>query len=318
MSFLAEQQKTLSRLGWILLAVFVQALIGASMVPTRYLQAVAGLPGLALVSMSDFLAFSVMSWQVMPHIPKAFWRSKTLWLLILIVIVRTILLTFALRFTKAYLVQLINLMAPFLVVLLNRIIFKRRLPPSTLLAIMLSVFGGVLMVFGNLSGQNLALTFSSEDVLGIILAFLGTLGIAAYMLIVKRSQEIGLPAGVVYIGQITALMVVMGILSLGVGEDWRSFLTLDWRGWLAFILIAFGIEIGGKNGNIAVLRKLGLSSAVCWLSAWWQLCLQDGWFWENACAVLYSGWARCWLLSRSPGIYPVRQRIRHLRMHNLT
>jgi len=242
---------------WLLLSVGVQAAIGASMVPLRYLQAVAGLPGLAVIALTDLAAFSIMSWQIIPKVDKQFWRSKTLWAMLVIVVVRTILLTFAARFTKVYIVQLINLLAPFLVVLLNHIFIKKPLPRFTLPAISISLVGGALMVFGGLVNQPMAFLLTPEDILGMLFAFLATFGIAGYMMIVKRGEVIGLPFEIVYISQIGTLTLLMGGLSLATGEDWSAFLDMDWRAILAFIAIAIGVEIGCKIGNITTLRKLG-------------------------------------------------------------
>ena len=50
--------------GWLLTSVVVQAAIGASMVPLRYLQVVVGLPGLAVIALTDLAAFSIMSWKM--------------------------------------------------------------------------------------------------------------------------------------------------------------------------------------------------------------------------------------------------------------
>ena len=243
--------------GWLLASVLVQAAIGASMVPLRYLQSVVGLPGLAVIALSDLTAFSIMSWQVLPKIDRRFWRSKTLWVMVIIVIVRTILLTFATRLTRVYLIQLINLLAPFLVVLLNRIFVKTPLPKRTIPAISMSMVGGAMMVFGGVVNQPLAFLLTAEDALGMLLAFLATFGIAGYMMIVKRGEEIGLPFEIVYISQIGTLALVMGGLSLAAGEDWSGFLEMDWRALIAFFAIAIGVEIGCKMGNITTLRKLG-------------------------------------------------------------
>jgi len=256
----------------------VQSAIGASMVPLRYLQTVVGIPGLALIAVSDAIAFSIMSWQVIPKIDKRYWRSKTLWAMVAIVIVRTILLTFALRFTKAYIVQLINLLAPFFVIMLNRLLKASVLPKYTLLAISLSVIGASLMIFGGLNNQAFNIIFTPEDGLGIFLAFLGTFGIAAYMMIVKRGQQIGLPFEVVYISQIASMMIFMSLLSLGFGEQWSAFTKMDWRGVLALLFNAIGVEIGCKLGNITVLRKLGAPLVSSMLAVRLVAALFVGWF----------------------------------------
>lgn len=267
-----------SKLGWLLLTVVVQAAIGAGMVPVRFLQTQVGLPGFALISLSDMIAFSIMSWQVIRRIEKRFWRSKTLWILVSIVVVRTIMQTFALRFTKAYIVQLINLLAPFVVVLLNKIFNKTPLPKNTLVAISFSLLGGGLMVLGSRIVNPAELVMSATDWVGVALAFLGTFGIAAYMIIVKRSNTDGLPFEVVYISQIGTMAVLMAILSLGFGEDWTPFAAMDWRAVIAFLSIAIGMEIGCKIGNIAVLRKLGAPLVSSMLALRLVAALLLGWF----------------------------------------
>lgn len=248
------------------------------MVPMRYLQAVAGLPSLALIAASDIVAFSIMSWQVLPKIPRKFWRSKTLWLMVSVVLIRTILQTFALRYTKAYIVQLINLLAPFLVVILNQFFIRAPLPRFTIFAITFTIIGGILMVLGGLVNEPMQALLSSDDLIGILLAVLGTLGIAAYMTLVKRSRKIGLPFRIVYISQILSMTVVMSVLSIGLGEDWTLFLTIDWRTILAFLSIAIGVEIGCKLGNIAVLRKLGAPLVSSMLALRLVAALFLGWF----------------------------------------
>lgn len=248
------------------------------MVPMRYLQSIAGLPSLALIAASDIVAFSIMSWQVLPKIPRKFWRSKTLWLMVCVVLIRTVLQTFALRFTKAYIVQLINLLAPFLVVILNQFFIRAPLPRFTIFAITFTIIGGILMVLGGLVNEPMQTLLSSDDLIGILFAVLGTLGIAAYMILVKRSRKIGLPFRIVYISQILSMTVVMSVLSIAVGEDWTLFLTIDWRAILAFLSIAIGVEIGCKLGNIAVLRKLGAPLVSSMLALRLVAALFLGWF----------------------------------------
>ena len=255
--FRTPEDRSLSPRGWLFLNLFVQSAIGASMVPLRYLQTTAGLPSLALIALSDAIAFTIMSWHVIPKIEKRYWRSKTLWAMVAIVIGRTILQTFALRFTKAYLVQLINLLAPFFVVLLNRVFKTSPLPKYTIPAISLSMIGGGLIIFGGLRAQTFQMIITPSDGLGIMLAFLGTFGIAAYMMIVKRGQQIGLPYEVVYISQIGAMMIVMSLLSFGFGENWTGFGQLRWPAVMALLFNAIGVEVGCKLGNITVIRKLG-------------------------------------------------------------
>lgn len=190
---MTHQPNTRPSTGWLLLAVVVQAAIGASMVPLRYLQTVAQLPGLAVIALTDLVAFGIMSWQILTKVNKRFWRSTKLWVMLATVILRTIFLTFAVRFTKAYIVQLIKSLAPYFVVLLNKIFIKRPLPLFTIPAISASLVGGGLMVFGGLVNQSMTIILTPKDGIGIFFAFLATFWIAGYMMIVKRGQEVGLP-----------------------------------------------------------------------------------------------------------------------------
>ena len=64
--------QTMSHSAWLALAFLVQFLIGAAMVPLRYLQTDAGLPSMAVIALSEILAFSVMSWEMVPKIEKKY------------------------------------------------------------------------------------------------------------------------------------------------------------------------------------------------------------------------------------------------------
>jgi drug/metabolite transporter (DMT)-like permease len=252
-----QREPTGNNRGWLLLSVIVQSLIGASMVPVRYLQTVAGFPSLGIMGIADLLAFSVMAWWLIPKIRKRDFRSKTLWIMVTIVVFRTITLTLANRFTTTYIVQLINLLAPFMVVLFDRFVNHSKLPKFTIPAITLSLIGGGLIIFGEIRDQPLADLLTPMDELGLILALIGTVGIAAYMVIIKHGKQVGLPFEVVYISQVGTMAVLMTGISLGVGENWQAFRTINWQSGLALAFIAFGMEVGLKVGNITTLRKLG-------------------------------------------------------------
>ena len=73
---MTHQTNTRPSTGWMLLAVVVQAAIGASMVPLRYLQTVAQLPSLAVIALTDLVAFGIMSWQIFPKVKKRFFINS--------------------------------------------------------------------------------------------------------------------------------------------------------------------------------------------------------------------------------------------------
>lgn len=253
----STQTKKNSLGGWILLAIAVHVVIGGTMVPLRYVQTVVGLPSLGTVAVGDLIAFAVMAWFTIPKVEKGFWRSRTLWLMVAIVIFRTIFWTLSGRFTETYLAQMVNLLAPFFVILFDRLVNKARLPKFTIPAITLSLIGGLLLIFGGVQGGLSLESLTHSDWIGLGMALLATFGIAAYMVIVKYGQRIGLPFEAVYISQVGAIGVVGLLLSLLFRENWTGFLTLDWKSILVILFYAFVMEIGVKTGHITVIRKLG-------------------------------------------------------------
>ncbi len=90
---------------WIILAVLVHVVIGGAMAPLRYVQTVVGLPALGTVAVGDLIAFAIMAGFTIPRVKKEFWRSKTLLLMVFIVVTRTVFWTLSGRFTQTYLLR---------------------------------------------------------------------------------------------------------------------------------------------------------------------------------------------------------------------
>ena len=252
----ANQIQERNMTGWIFMAILVQIVIGSTMAPLRYVQTVVGLPALGTVAAGDLIAFAIMAGFMIPKVKKEFWRSKTLWLMVVIVVIRTIFWTLSGKYTQIYLAQMVNLLAPFFVVLFDRVVNKTRLPKFTIPAITLSLIGGMLLIFGRLQDASMVV-LTGSDWIGLGMALIATFGIAAYMVIIKYGQRIGLPFEAVYISQVGAIGIVMTILSLVFRENWSLFLQMDWKSILVIVFYALVMEIGVKTGHITVIRKLG-------------------------------------------------------------
>ena len=84
------------------------------------------------------------------------------------------------KFTNAIYVQLMTLMAPFLVALFNTLLMKEDLPPRTVPAMLSAFVGALLMLFSNIFPFKFAIT--PLDFVGIALAFVSAcfLGITTY------------------------------------------------------------------------------------------------------------------------------------------
>jgi drug/metabolite transporter (DMT)-like permease len=190
-----------------------------------------------------------------------------LWVFALTVVGRSVTNLLSARYTLATYVQLVNLMMPFLVVLLSATLFRDRIPRFTFPALVLSVLGAVLMMGGEIGAEGFRLALTSSDWLGIALAALSSVFLAFYMVLIRRSFKQALPGEAVFATQIVALVVVMTLSSLIIREDWSQWAALaptDWLVFAAFVGIAL---LFANYGQILALKRLS-APAVSGLAPW--------------------------------------------------
>lgn len=252
---------------WMLLALLAHTGWGAYPVMARYLQTVSLIPSMALLSLANLIAITIYTPFVLRHLNIRHLRSRALWALAFIVVLRAITNLLAARYTHAIYVQLITLMTPLLVAVLSAGLFRQKLPPYTLPAIGLSLIGALLMMSGDLGAGKLSLVLSASDWLGIGLAVTSTFCLAFYMILVPRTVKDAVPGESVLLVQLTALMLATGVISLILGEDWGRYTTMGASDWVAFLAFMLFVQLGANLGQIASLRILGaplVSSTMAW------------------------------------------------------
>lgn len=224
----------------------------------RYMQTVSGIPGLAALSFGNGLVLLLVGHYLWQRTDRRVWRSRVLWLFMAVVAGRGITNMLAARFTLAIYVQLVTLATPFLVALLGRTLFQQRIPRYTIAAISLSLVGALLMMGGSLNpAALLAAGITPLDLAGIGLAFVSTLCLSFYLLLLRHAVQVSLAGEAMYLVQLLSLTVVSGSLSLLSGEDWSRWLALDAAGWTGFAAFALGVVLASSIFQMSAVRQLG-------------------------------------------------------------
>jgi drug/metabolite transporter (DMT)-like permease len=250
---------------WTIAALAAHTGWGAYPVLARYLQTVALLPSMSLLTFGSAVALVTLLITVRPRLELRLFRSPLMWFFVAVLITRATTNLLAARYTLAIYVQLITLMTPFLVVLISATVLRERLPPYTGRAIVLATIGALLMMSGDLSQAGLGLT--SQDWLGMGLAFVSSLTLALYMIIVRRSASQHIPGKSLLTVQLGAIFVFSLLVSPILGEEWQRWLTLTPFDWLIFAAFSVGVLFGSNIGQVGALQHLGapmVSSLLAW------------------------------------------------------
>lgn len=252
---------------WMLVSLGAHTAWGVYPVLGRYLQTVSHIPSMALLVVGYLPMVFVLALYVIPRHGWSLFAARGMWLFALVVVVRSITNILATRYTLAIYVQMITLLTPFLVALLNALFLHEPMPKYTLHATVLSFVGSVLMVGGNLGAAGLTFALRPTDWLGIGLASCSALFLAFYMLAVRNTVKVGTSGAVVLVFQSVAIFASALPISLLIGEDWGRWLHLGSTDWLVMAAYTVFVLFGANGLQIAALRHLGaatVSSIMGW------------------------------------------------------
>jgi drug/metabolite transporter (DMT)-like permease len=252
---------------WIFAALAAHTGWGAYPSLGRYLQTVTSLPSMSLLAVGSAVALVALLIVVRPRLEPRLFRSRLMWLFIVILIARATTNLLATRYTLAIYVQLITLMTPFLVVVISATLLRERLPPYTGRAIVIATIGALLMMSGGLSRADLTLTYTAQDWLGMGLAFISSLTLALYMIIIRRGARQSISGKSMLLVQLGAILVFSLLVSPLLGEDWGSWASMTPYDWLIFAAFSLGVLFGANTGQVGALRHLGapmVSSLLAW------------------------------------------------------
>ena len=242
---------------WLLLALLAQTLWGMWPVIGRYLQTIGNLPTASILVVGTSVVWLWFLFHTLPTEGIGVLRSPTMLIMVCFAAARAITNLLAVRFTLAIYAQVIALLAPYIIVLLNRFFLKDKVPAGTLPAIIVSIFGALLMLSGDLTANGLRFNLTNSDYIGLSLAFLSTLFLAGWMLSIRKTASTKYSAITTFAVQSIGVWTFNLGVSLGTGEDWSRWLELEPAIWLAVAAHIVLIIIGANTSQITAIRHLG-------------------------------------------------------------
>ena len=252
---------------WVAAALAAHTAWGAYPVLARYLQTISLLPSMSLLTVGTIVAFFGLVLLTRPRVEISFFRSRLAWAFMIVLAIRVISNLLAARFTLAIYVQLITLMTPFLVTLLSATLLRDRIPPYTGRAIIIATIGALLLMSGGIGGNGSGFSLVTNDWLGIGLALTGSLALALYMILIRRSRRSSISGEGMLLIQLTTILIISLPISLILGEDWGRWRQLQATDWLVFGAFTVVVLLGANLGQISALRHLGapmVSSLLAW------------------------------------------------------
>jgi drug/metabolite transporter (DMT)-like permease len=233
--------KTEQTRGWILLSIVSHTSFGLYVVFSKDLFRY--LPPFALLACTFSVVLVVSFMLLHKEINWQDFARASIWLVVVVALLRSITKMLAVQYTLATYVQLLDLGAPFVTAFISWGLLRERLPRGTILALMTTTVGVFLVIVIN--PWDIQLPNGQTGLIGIVLAmassiFMGILVVVTGFVTRVRSN----PANV-YIQQTLALVVTYFALSMVFNESWLPFksMTVSTLCYLiVFVLIVF---IGG-------------------------------------------------------------------------
>ena len=235
-------------------------------------------------------------------------REKALWGLAFFAGLRSVTNVLAIDLTRATWVQLVYLLPPFMVAILGARVFGEPTPPFTYPALVLSTVGAALTLVADWS--DVGAGFTPRDFLGLGVAVLSMLALAAYFQMVRHSSKRAAGRGLIMFQQGVMLTFVYLALTLVTGEDWRAWGRLSPGGWAAALWVVVGVfvlanliqitALGGANAAlITSLMPLRLIAALVLGRLLLGERLTTPWQWLGAALVLGTVSGYLWLQGRA-------------------
>ena len=245
---------------WILLAIISHTAWGGYPVFARYLQKVHHINTMSLSSVTNLLAVAGLLMFFAPQIRIKAVKPRDFLLFGFIILSRNLLNLYAARFTYANNIQLFSLLAPFIVAIISRAVYKEALPRSTFPALLFCVLGAVLMIFGGGAASGVSDSKDPLNWLGILLSIAGGVQLALLMLSIRQLGRKGANAETIAFLQFAALTLFTGIGSVSFKEDWTPWLSLRPSGFFVCLVYSFIVLLFGTILQNSSIKRIGTSS----------------------------------------------------------
>ncbi len=193
-------------------------------------------------------------------LPRVGWRvfaDRTVQIMAVFALARAATNLLAARYTLAIYIQLIYLLTPFIVVLINRIFLRDHVPKGTLIAVTFSIIGATLVLSDKLTGSGISFDLTPRDWLGMGIALLSCVSLAAYMLAVRNTANSPVSGFDALVVQSIFVWTLSLAISLASGEAWGRWLDIDRTTILVELAHIVFIIFAANTLQIVAIRHIG-------------------------------------------------------------
>lgn len=239
----------------VIIAFASHTLWGAYPVLTKLLIGVFGLPSLVFLTSGQAITSLTSAYLARRYLRWGLLLKPAMIALMLVAASRAVTNILSIEYTLAIYVQLLNLLAPFVVALLGSLVFAEEPPPHTIKAMLVATVGAALVIVGN--PLRFSVSLGPTDALGIVMALASVLALGLWTHISRlNTNRQGVEPVTTLVAQAAGVAIVSAVTSVIFGQDWGAWGQLSLRGWALFALIAASIQVGGNILQITALSRL--------------------------------------------------------------
>ncbi len=240
---------------WVGASLAAHTAWGSYPVLARYLQTVSDLPTFSILTLGNFLVLITLGYRLINKTDLNLFRQPIMWLFGLIVAIRATTNIASTRYTLSIYVQLVTQATPFIVILLSTLIYREKLPRFTIPAVTLALLGAVMMIGTDFAG--ISNDPSRQDWLGVGLAFVSVCALSYYMVLIRRSATYKITAEALLLLQLVVIVIISGIMSSMLDEDWSQYMRINALDWTIFLLFTFVVFLGANLWQIFAIQHIG-------------------------------------------------------------
>ncbi len=240
---------------WVGASLAAHTAWGVYPVLARYLQTVSDLPTFSILTLGNFLVLITLGYRLINKTDLNLFRQPIMWLFGLIVAIRATTNIASTRYTLSIYVQLVTQATPFIVILLSTLIYREKLPRFTIPAVTLALLGAVMMIGTDFAGITNDPT--RQDWLGVGLALVSVCALAYYMVLIRRSTTYKITAETLLLLQLVVIVIISGVVSGILAEDWGQYLRISAMDWTVFLLFTFVVFLGANLWQIFAIQHIG-------------------------------------------------------------
>ena len=251
-----ESTNDTTQWGWITVSLGAHMAWGIYPVLARYLQTVSDVPSLSILSAGNLVALILVGGFLLRRSEWSMFRQPITWVFMLFVVIRAITNILSARYTLSIYVQLVTQLTPFLVIFFSVVLFREKIPRFTIPAVALALIGSI-MIIGTDFTATATSDSSRQDLLGIGLALISITALSIYMVLIRHSVKQHISAEALLLGQLITLIVVMGVASWLIGEDWTQYTHIGLKDWVVFFAFVLLVFVGANLGQISAIQHIG-------------------------------------------------------------